>query len=731
MKSERGRRVGSTGIPAAVGLIAVLLVAPSPFSAQQTTTKDEPKEAPIGEGPLDNDCFLPTSSDAGDLLRRGDEARQRARDAAARGREGEAEREQRAALDGWFAALEATTSGAAVWTDARADGSRRACEGVEYAVLRRLRGLDDGERARWTERYAAGATARLERAGRRPEALAAVTRGNPGTLAAARGALLLCDLALERGDLTAARTWLARGRAHLEVAPHHSPRAPELAAALARRAGWIEATAPPAPDGEAETWRRARGLEAINLLPFGEPRRIQAARRIAAPDRGVRPGLAFLDDLRLAIQTTEKLHVVEATRDGRLEPSHAFNLDELAWELFGEYEPARVGREAPGWAHRPVAVDGMLYFVHARTTRRGEGATNILVCLSSLEQGELEAIDPSAGLEELIARRHKPPVRWAISGDRFLDRFGEVVEPPELAELATAELQPHPIVIGPTVLVQARTWDGDARHWLLAFDRHTGELRWKRHLAKGADLGAPGGRFGGDTGPRLASMPLARVEERVFVGSHLGSGSLVDVVDGRLVWSVKNRRRPATEPGWGGGTVPWITNPDGGELWWAPADSDRLYRLHTRPFGPLDVTAPESSSVTETLFLAPPRPIGEAETLLGGDAREALVLGRAGAEHALFAWRDGIPDPVAALYLGPSEQFRGRGLVSETRVFTCTDRGLYLFDRERDLYLVDYQPLLPHEGLGGGDLYARGSLVLALGFDALWGWRVVDAERGD
>jgi hypothetical protein len=438
----------------------------------------------------------------------------------------------------------------------------------------------------------------------------------------------------------------------------------------------------------------------------------------------VRPGLAFVDDRRLAVQGPLRLHLVELAADGSPTEASSTDLRELAWEVFGEVERPRVGSDPPGWCHYPAVRDRDLFLVHGRASRRPGGAPNCLLCLRLPSADPVDPADWSPGLTVLGQEAGGISIRWAVSGDRVLTPDGEVEIRSELEELASAELQPAPLLVGSLVVVQARLHDGEAQDWLLAFDAGSGDLRWKRFLAKGADLTAQGGRFGASAGPRLAAMPTVLAGPRIFAGTHLGSGSLVEAVDGRLCWSVLNRRRAATRPGWEGGPPPWIPladSPEDGEILWAPVDSDRVYRLRATPLEGAEPTA-------QSIFRRPPRAMGGAEVLLGGDEHELLLLGRAGSSRTLFARREGAGERVDSLWLGPEEGFRGRGLVSPTRVYASTDRGLYLFDRTRELYLLDYRPLDACGSLRGGDLHARGRSVLVLGFDALWSFRATSPE---
>ncbi len=62
-------------------------------------------------------------------------------------------------------------------------------------------------------------------------------------------------------------------------------------------------------------------------------------------------------------------------------------------------------------------------------------------------------------------------------------------------------------------------------------------------------------------------------------------------------------------------------------------------------------------------------------------------------------------------------------MASATRALFASSRGLYLLDRSRELYLLDYAPLVPPlEGLApsGGSVRAEGGFVCVLGPATLW-----------
>ena len=306
-----------------------------------------------------------------------------------------------------------------------------------------------------------------------------------------------------------------------------------------------------------------------------------------------------------------------------------------------------------------------------------------------------------------------PELRWAISGDHWWRREGALERPELLDLLAEAEIQPGPLVVGDRVLFQARSYQGEVDAWLIAVDLSSGEPQWVRQLGRGNEL-APGAmRFSSRVGPVSGAQPLVGVEGRVFAGTHLGLGALLDVADGRWLWSVSNRRPEEVGEAWSGDRPLAFEGARGPELVWAPADSDRLYHLRARPLGP-----------GEGPFLDPPSSRGNATALLGADPAETLLLSTHGRHRALSAWAREGGGRVDSLYLGAAENFSGTGLMSAQRALFASDAGLYVLDRERELYLaVEQRALSSDWGAPGGSVHARGSLVAVLGLHELWTFR--------
>jgi hypothetical protein len=704
----------------AIGAAAALLFATaSPARAQAV-----PGALPGAEGPLVNDSWLPVNAAAAERLAQGDQA-------WARSLEGAGDRELTLVLESWHAALELSTAGDSVpprpqarsaaaaspWPDPDGTADRRI-EGVEVAVLRRLTALPEAARRAWSERFAGLARKELASAGRDATALAKIERAHPATEAAALAALKLGELALEEGRYATCRTWLARGQRHVELAGLGGS---ELETGIASR----RRACPSEPAPQDGAWDSAMRLEPLgsNLLESdlrGKP--------IYRPllDRSVQNGLCFLEDGRALVQSASRVHVLEPERGATslvFEPARL--VAPAGWRISEPSPP----REPPGWPLVPASDGRSILLVAGRST---PGEPNALVCVK---------LEPSSSTPGLSV----PRLVWAVRGTERLDgagrlatnelghfgNLGDLGEPGEAGEGAPlGEFQPGPLIVGSLAIAQVR--DGppaagessllepraaagsEVRCWLAAFDLETGELRWRRLLAKGVELSRSSGRFASAVAGSSASQPLARAGEGVFASTQIGAGVLVDAADGRLAWSLKNRRRSAEQPGWPGWQPPVDVARDGAPaILWASADSDFLYWVRAEP----DLGG-------QGLFVHPPRAIGEAEALVGGSGGEALVLSRSGRERTLSAWNGANGRRYDAPWIGPREVFTGSGAVSPGRVCVASDRGVYLFDRVRDLYLLDYEPL-EAVAAPGGSVHVQGDRIWVVGPQAVWLFKAV------
>jgi hypothetical protein len=674
---------------------------------------------PGDEGPLDNDCFLPTERTAEEHLARGDQIF-----AKLTGSENWAADPERAwieVFESWRAALVESVNGAAVaprpvggsadeispWPDTDGTAERRT-EGVEWAVERRLAALAPEIRAKWTERFEPLALEALEAAGNAEPRLAEVERLHPATAAAALAALRLFDLSFEAARPAIGRSWLERCKRHLEqIGAAESGSWPaRLAARELALEDWPPYMQGPARAGEP--WQSASDLRPLGSSAIAGGRR-RGALTPPAPGVGVQPGLCFLEDGTAVIQAPERVVLLESQEGQRVgQFSPAALVEPAGWATDNHPPPAT---DPPGWPLLP-ATDGrsiVLVQGHAAGLQR-----NVLMCVDMEERPE--PMSDSSGLR-------LPRLRWALMHNRRFDGTGTPVI--SGLGLESPEFQPGPVIVGSQVLVQVRERAEDAsldrmvrrlatateiRSWVVSLDLGTGRVRWKRFLAKGVPISRSMGRFGSVASPAVSSaQPLGAAGGWLFAGTHIGAGSLLDVADGRLAFTFKNRRRKEDERGWSG-TRPVIDR-TGEVLLFAPADGDHAYWLRTGK-GP-GARGP---------LAFPPRAKGEAVALIGGGAEHALVLSRAGRERTLSDWNARTGGRIDAPYLGPRERFTGHGLASPERVLFATERGLYLLDRQLELFLLDHAPLQIQgdPGPAGGSVFARGDRVYVLGSRTVW-----------
>ncbi|HUR27082.1 MAG TPA: hypothetical protein VM509_02760 [Planctomycetota bacterium] len=626
------------------------------------------------EGPLDNDSTLPIELAAEAELARGDFAFAGALRLAADADAHSVSTAWTAVAEAWRNALVHSRGGDSAspfpvlepggvspW-EAAEPGVLRFTEGVEEGVFRRLARLPRAGQLVWTERFSALAEEALQQAAGAPAAVARIEREMPATRAAARAAILLAEFAFESGEPDAARRWLARSRRHLAALGLD---APDLTEGIALR----ERALPRAAANETEAWRRATTLEFVAARALEEPR--NASRRARPLGAGPQAGMAFLDGERALVQTPSALWILAGPR---AELTGPFENDAWLRPADLEVEPAVAPGNAPGWRLDPAA----------------RGASAVVVVGRSL-----------AGRANVLARvdcpasRAEPSVRWAR-------RAAAATGAESDGDEAEYEFQPGPLWTDDLVIVlvrRASATSGERELELRALDPEDGALRWTTYLGKGGERVRDQGRFARTGLATQIAEPLLWTPDGVFAGGALGFAALVDPLDGRVLFAVRDRRRAAEERGWTG----WgsALGADG-QILWAPADSDHVYRLDAR--GP---------GRRGTPLGAPPEAIGEAEALVAGDGGEILVLARAGTRRTLARWDQRSGAKQDSLRLAPEEAFTGRALASEERVIAASDRAVYLFDRKTDLALLA-APKLGGPIPRGGNVWAQGSRVFVL-----------------
>lgn len=676
--NARARR---TRARAARHACALTLLASSVCAAQELAPR--PTLEFLGERALENDTFLPASPAVETLLANGD------RDWLA-----SAANRRDAAFDAWHAALAASACGDTVHAALALDAARpagvladpaqlraRCVTGVECAVFERLALAGDEARAAWSARFDALAARAFGESARDPRAWLIVEREHPLTRAAARAALCLADDAYEHGDAPRALGWLARARAH-----HADARAEraEFESACARRDAVFGAGARGA-DTSANAFDTATALEPVASFALAP-----AAPSLRARERTrVLNGACFAGENAFWVQTPE---LVLRLEDGR--ETARVELAPLCARAGVVLAPTFADR-ACDWPLAPASDGARVFLVLGRSSAN---ADNTLACLQGAE------------------------LAWSWT------RGGRT--PPAGSELAwfgaaRIEFEPGPVVLGRAVFAQVRVWpaaehgaDGPAADpdsqpvaaegWgapldagrveshLCAFRADDGALLWTRLLARGALVEAAQDRP--NLGLRVLpspAAPLAASADRLAVATALGTLSLVDPLDGRVVLTLRTARARRGE----------VSNPRsrpvfaGDSLVWRPEDGPALCA-----FGPL--TGPRWSLASARLELLPLAP---GRGWLGGAPDRAVCTRAEGA-----GWEELATDarPVRSLDPGRRDPALPLGVVSPRRVAGVSESGLWLLDRTRDLAVLDRRALAPGDA---GTVWGQGAFVAVLG----------------
>ncbi|HIG10558.1 MAG: hypothetical protein ABGY71_06905 [bacterium] len=660
--------------------------------------------APMAAEEFQTDTFVSIDAGAEAFLASGDES---ARKALEGGRSAPLAWER--AFQAWSSALAKGSAGSVVKTGARNDRGEvepalhdiwpdrdgtfsRRHESLEYAILRRLSGLSPALRAAWVTRQEPRAQARLDDAApdlpAREEDLARIEQIFPASRAAARACLELFELSFERGRSAVARSWLERAARHTALAA-----VPELARACAtRRAALASATELASADDRSQAaWADATAFEpgAVHTLMLPGFSRPRAFARIDGP-----AGLAHLADGRLVVQTSNRVWILAQGQEER-----AFECWVLAREL-GSRVPRNPDRPGRDWPLLPT-TDGRHIFVVAG---RADGSTSNFV----------QKLVPPRDLD-------LPLVLWSLGGDGLYGSTGPYRPLDEVLGPGLWEFQPGPVLVDDLLLVQARQWSqteqngvpqasapGEARSWLLALESATGRPRWRYQICRGTDvLHDIGNRFGRREMIRTPAEPPVPVAGRVFVGTNLGAGALLDLADGRLAWSFLNRRREPEVSGWQGPGGAFVASPSGSQptLLWTPADAPELYALEAT----LDFDAGAGP-----LLARQPLAIGESERLLGGDLTLVFTYGRSASRRTLSAHNLQSGRRYDSIFLGREERFLGRALVGPNKILCLSNRALYRFDRQRELYLEFSQAQAFESIWSASGLWFRGERLWAL-----------------
>lgn len=684
------------------------------------------------EGPLDNDTRLPRSSAAEAELARGDEL---ARALPV----GAPEDAFVACFEAWRRALLASAPEDLVPTIPDPRGAEFAdapdpvyFESVESAVRRRLSTCRvpavaqlAGHRA-FAARFESLAGRALVEAGSDETALRRVARDNPGTSAASRARLVLCDAALERGDVAGAAAQASAER-RATLGGRLDPGAPLRAAwdrrsatlaALASRTGPVDPS-PPAMEASA--------LRVVATIPWETEERESAGswRRLA-------PAAAFEPDGDAWIQAGDALIRVDV--EARRATPH--DVESLSSTLRGAWYPA-FGDATRAWSQRPaLSADGTRVALVAGRAREERG--NALIVFD---------LDPVAS----AATGEPPPprARWCRSDAGFAHADGRAEDASDLHLRAPIpgllEFQPGPLVRDGLVVVGVLSFAAEApanarrvdesngTAWLAAFDLASGALAWKRELGQGPDGAARDlQRLETTRGVSTAWAPLASDGEDVLVVTELGTAALVGADDGAWRWLRRLRRaRPPTAASdvlFPPVEVVARENALGPEPFaWEARHGERAAGGafafgHGATFGATDAGACRYVVSAEEGLTESVERVAGLRALLASDGTALVERGG--------RWRLERADPgtgtrLASLPFPALRRVRGAVALATGEVVVAVGSDLVLFDRRRDLLAVARAPLQGLDQEPAVGLQARGRRVYGLGRDRLW---VVDVE---
>lgn len=662
---------------------ASLFIAATSVMARAQSTPPSP-----GEGPLQNDVFLPTSQAAEKSLAAGDAAWQRSRTA---NNDASALVE---AFEGWHAAIAMTKAGESVSAmlpsaaDARGPvwpdpdhTARRRTEAVECAVLRRLRAIPAADRSAFVARFDPVARVELAHAGADLARCAQVERAHPLTSAASEAALRLADSSLEAGRNDVAAGWLARARMHAEASADAGS-ARRLHDAIERRSALLP------PVGAAhDALRDTRALHLVAALPLPPP----ASEERSTVDELPRTGIALAPSGAFVVQTAERIHGFDGAGERTtIDPADLASAYSWVWT------PA-LGRASAGVPIRPV-TDGARVWTTIGRSQSDRG--NVLACIA-IGEGKSRA-----------------SIAWGYWSGGFHQVSGR--EEPLATALGPGiwSFEPGPLLVGADLFVSARQWitdseaggtidEGHTRAWCLCLDSFTGTVRWSRLLATGADARfdpALTARMRSPRGMPGPAQPLVRIGTSVFVATEVGAGVCLDVCDGRPLWSLRNQREPG--PAHARMHDPCVLDAD--LVLWSPGDSRFSYALH--------LDAPHSGTESAILAAQPWASI-DIEQWAGGSLRALVGVARRGARSAPIAI-DPIGGEAVESWPFASEERPGDARASPTRALIATDRALYFLDRSRELALLDREAL---SASGGPPMLAvRGNRIFVAAPRGIW-----------
>lgn len=572
------------------------------------------------------------------------------------------------------------------WQAADADPplwSDRRTEGLSGAILLRQAQGGGALHAAWTHFIEAEAQAALESTLtlgvehlRGP--LAALHARYPGTQASVRAALLCHELDAERGRSHHARSWLV----HAEQGARLFNDEALLSAVAARRAH------PAVTEGEA--WELANDWELVDFAILTD--------ELGSPASGV-SGITRWNTDQVFIQSAG-IGWTLGSHGG----AQAFALRELAHR---SGQPLAQGWARPGsaWRHRPSAHGDLVFSVVGRVRDARSNA--------------LFAYRPGTS----------PAPRWSLGEGGWRDAEGR-----QLASITRAlgpgawEFQPGPIVVDDLLIAQARRWDleEDSGHLnlvdparpealALAFDLTDGALIWRTSLARGSDLfGDPGARFAAIRTPASSAPPPLLCGTSLVFATGMGACVALDLTGGRPQRAVLGRR---VEGGLSSAARPIATSPS--STLWIPHGGDAAYELALGQAHPLLSASP---------FLRPPRAGTAWSSIIGAHQGRPLVALARGGRHQIELIAHAGERAHRSVQLSPGEVLLGAHALGSKRLLTASDQGLFVFDLERQLYLVGHIPLSAHRVCLPEGLVAAGDRLWALTDEGVYRLRVSSGD---
>ncbi|MEO0651614.1 MAG: hypothetical protein AAFZ65_13140, partial [Planctomycetota bacterium] len=403
------------------------------------------------------------------------------------------------------------------------------------------------------------------------------------------------------------------------------------------------------------------------------------------------------------LQSASRVHVVDLERGA---VALQFEPNALIEPSFGSL-PRVYGTEVPpDWLLRPAVSGRRVALVVGRTSLGTQEGNALALVELPATQRPGRGDDPRAAAPlasgSVSLTTAAPKLIWALSEDRRIAPSGgaqSVV--PDGGLDRGAEFQPGPLFAGGLLLASVREGESELSTRLVGLDPRTGRTRWSQLVCVGAERRNSTRRLQVQRGSAGAATPLLALGGSVFLGTQTGAGTLVDAVDGRVRWTVLNRRRDGDERGWTGRQA--VGTPK--SVAWAPADSDFLYHL---PRGPLP--APPASP-----FATPPAPIDAAFDLAGAvPGPDLVLLADAGSRRALAVEDLAEGRRFESLHLFPGEPLRPGAHCGPRGVYVSTDRALYRFDPARELLLTHRVPL-PALPIADTSRWQRGGPVHRLG----------------